>query len=99
MEFVKKKKKKKTLLDQLQNWGLIPLQKNCFFRMVLINYEENGWNWKCNNKTLRRKQKVTKCHTKVSINKGSFFNQSRISYFQALSFAHLWSEGLNLRQI
>ena len=52
-----------------------------------------------NNKVSIRKQKATKCNKKVSVNTGTFFVQSRLSYFQVLGFAHLWSEKLNLRQI
>ncbi len=91
-----------TLLENLQNWGLIPREKSCpkcGYGMSLMNVKEDGWTWYCSNKISIRKQRATKCSQKVSMRKGSFFNRSHMSYFQILGFAHLWSEGLQLRQI
>ena len=57
-----------TLLENLQNWGLIPRQKNCpkcFFPMDLCKNEDKSWMWYCSNKVSFRKQKLTKCNKKV----------------------------------
>ena len=92
------------LPTQLQNQGLIPTEgiylcPKCNEPMKLLYFEKQGWNWDCKSEKSIRKQAKKICNTRVSMRKNTFFNKSHLSYFQILGFAHLWSEGHQLRQI
>ena len=93
-----------TLPVHLENWGLVPkvgdyLCPKCDQPMKLLYFQNEGWFWDCQSKTPIRKQAPKRCNKRVSMRKKTFFNKSHLSYFQILGFAHLWSEGHQLRQI
>ncbi len=67
--------------------------------MKLLHFDNRGWYWDCQSEKSIRKQAKKICHTRVSMRTNTFFNKSKLSYFQILGFAHLWSEGHQLRQI
>ena len=94
----------KTLPVQLQNWGLVPqegiyLCPKCNEPMKLLHFEKQGWYWDCKSEKPIKNQAKKICNTRVSMRTNTFFNNSKLSYFQILGFAHLWSEGHQLRQI
>ena len=95
-------REKNTEKNKLQDCGLIPMDFNCpqcSEFMKLKHMVRDGWTWTCDNKVTQRNQTPKRCRKKVSLRKGTFMGQSHLSTFQILGFAHLWSEGLQLRQI
>jgi hypothetical protein len=92
------------LLEAMQKWQLIPKEgnyncPNCSGVILLYPDSEDGWRWHCKNKISEPKQRPVSCGTRVRLRKGTFFEKSHLSYFQLLSFAHLWAEGVPLRVI
>ena len=54
-----------SLIDQIQNWGLIPRHLSCpkcLKPMSLINCARDGWTWKCNKNVSIRKQAAKYCN-------------------------------------
>jgi len=92
---------KEELLQQLQEWGLIPkkvLCSRCESPMILGRYLES-WRWHCTAYIVENKQKAVICRTTERLHANTFFAGSHLTYLQMLGFVHLWAEGSQLRFI
>jgi len=82
-------KSDEALLQQLQDWRLVPSYRNCPScenPMKLLPNKEDGWMWRCKNKIVKRKQSPKECGKMIRFRTGTFFARSHLSYFQGIKY-------------
>lgn len=92
------------LVDKLMEFGLLPKHGSMFcpkkHPKAMELYESQGeFKWRCNNETVDRTRKRRLCRYAVTLNKGTFFARTKLSYGCITKFIYFWLDSLQLSLI